>query len=122
MKKIKCEFLGPPIRGGWVCKLGYGGGRTWTDQCKACLRKGINKKEIVQAIAPRLIDAWKLNLMSEIQSFKTEEESRTGLGDIVERVAQPIAKAIDKFLGTNIKECGGCKKRKKFLNELFTFD
>jgi hypothetical protein len=42
-----------------------------------------------------------------------------GLGDVVEKVAQPIARSIDKLLGTNIKNCGGCTKRKNSLNERF---
>jgi hypothetical protein len=42
-----------------------------------------------------------------------------GLGDRVERIAQPIAKVIDKVAGTNIQECGGCKKRKEWLNNNF---
>jgi hypothetical protein len=122
MKNKKCEFLGPPIKGGWVCRLGYGGGRTWEGQCKLCLKKGINKKEIVRSIAPHLKDAWKLNLMNEIPSVKTEEENKKGLGDLVEKIAQPIAKKIDKLLGTNIRNCGGCKRRKNFLNRLLTLD
>ena len=40
------------------------------------------------------------------------------LGDAVEKVAQPIAGAIDKATGTQLKECGGCKKRKEWLNGL----
>lgn len=42
-----------------------------------------------------------------------------GLGDKVERIAQPIAKAIDRVAGTRIQECGGCKKRKEWLNKNF---
>jgi hypothetical protein len=42
-----------------------------------------------------------------------------GLGDKVERVAKPIAKVIDRVAGTNIQECGGCKKRKAWLNKHF---
>lgn len=42
------------------------------------------------------------------------------LGDRVERIAQPIAKAIDKVAGTNIQGCGACKKRKEWLNNLIT--
>ncbi len=42
-----------------------------------------------------------------------------GLGDRVERIAQPIAKAIDKVAGTKIQECGGCKKRRDALNKAF---
>lgn len=43
----------------------------------------------------------------------------TGLGDRVERIAQPIAKVIDTALGTDIQNCGGCQKRKQWLNERF---
>ncbi len=42
-----------------------------------------------------------------------------GLGDRVEKVAQPIAKVIDKIAGTNIQNCGACQKRKEYLNEKF---
>lgn len=39
-----------------------------------------------------------------------------GLGDLVAKVAQPIAKAIDAVAGTNVQGCGGCKKRQEALN------
>jgi|TARA_X000001382_G_scaffold95513_1_gene69927 hypothetical protein len=42
-----------------------------------------------------------------------------GLGDRVEKIAQPIAKIIDKFAGTNIQGCGACQKRKEYLNNIF---
>lgn len=41
-----------------------------------------------------------------------------GLGDAVAVVAQPIARVIDAMLGTNIKGCGGCKKRQAALNKI----
>lgn len=41
------------------------------------------------------------------------------LGDVVASAAQPIAGAIDKTLGTNIKGCGACARRRKKLNNLF---
>ena len=43
-------------------------------------------------------------------------------GDRVASVAQPIAGAIDKTLGTNIKGCGACAKRRDKLNNLFNKD
>jgi hypothetical protein len=43
-------------------------------------------------------------------------------GDRVASVAQPIAGAIDKTLGTNIKGCGACAKRREKLNNLFNKD
>lgn len=42
-----------------------------------------------------------------------------GLGDRVEKIAQPIAKAIDRIAGTNIQGCGACQKRKEYLNNKF---
>ena len=45
---------------------------------------------------------------------------KRGVGDQVERIAQPIAKVIDKALGTNIQGCGGCKRRRDYLNKRFS--
>tara|TARA_R110000772_G_scaffold49854_2_gene114825 strand:+ start:2282 stop:2464 length:183 start_codon:yes stop_codon:yes gene_type:complete len=45
--------------------------------------------------------------------------TKTGLGDRVHAIAQPIAGAIDKALGTNIKRCGACAKRREALNNMF---
>lgn len=52
---------------------------------------------------------------------KRPERKMEGLGDLVEKFAQPIAKAIDKVAGTNVQGCGGCKKRKQALNKLVPF-
>ena len=48
--------------------------------------------------------------------------TKTGLGDKVHAIAQPIAKAIDKTVGTNISKCGACAKRREKLNNLFNKD
>ncbi len=48
-------------------------------------------------------------------------ETMRGAGDLVEKFAQPIARTLDKVLGTNIQGCGGCKKRKEKLNEMLPF-
>lgn len=40
------------------------------------------------------------------------------LGDKVEKALEPIVKVIDDKLGTNIKGCSGCQKRKQWLNQL----
>lgn len=42
-----------------------------------------------------------------------------GVGDVVAKVAQPVANLIDKIFSTNIRECGGCKKRREKLNKMF---
>jgi hypothetical protein len=41
-----------------------------------------------------------------------------GLGDAVAMVAQPIARTIDRVVGTAIAKCGGCAKRQEALNRL----
>jgi len=46
-----------------------------------------------------------------------------GLGDIVEKLARPIAHTIDKLSGgrTHVSGCSGCKHRQEVLNELVPF-
>ena len=44
-----------------------------------------------------------------------------GLGDLIYKVANPIAKAIDSVAGTNVQGCGGCAKRREKLNQLMPF-
>jgi len=57
--------------------------------------------------------------LSEEQMSSLHNPRPTGLGDRVEKIAQPIAKIIDKVAGTNIQGCGACKKRKEYLNKKF---
>ena len=57
-------------------------------------------------------------VLSEEQIASLRDKKPLGLGDQVEKIAQPIAKAIDKVAGTNIQGCGGCQKRKEWLNRL----
>jgi hypothetical protein len=45
-----------------------------------------------------------------------------GLGDAVEVVAKPIARAIDRVAGTNIRNCSACAKRREALNKAVPFD
>ena len=48
-------------------------------------------------------------------------EGTRGLGDLVHTVAQPIAWAIDKILGTNVQGCWSCSGRRQALNEAVPF-
>jgi len=43
------------------------------------------------------------------------------LGTKVERVAQPIARAIDTIAGTKISKCAGCNQMKERLNTGMSF-
>ena len=45
-----------------------------------------------------------------------EGQAHPKLGDKIERIAKPIAQAIDKVARTKIAGCGGCKKMKERLN------
>lgn len=47
-----------------------------------------------------------------------EIRPRRGLGDAVAVVAQPIARAVDAVLGTDLENCGGCRRRRAALNAL----
>jgi hypothetical protein len=50
-----------------------------------------------------------------------EASDVSGLGDVVAYVAQPIARAIDRVLKTNVAGCGGCKARQTWLNKAVPF-
>lgn len=55
---------------------------------------------------------------NEFQALAERFKRTTGLGDLVHRIAQPIARAIDSTLGTDIEHCGGCAKRRERLNSI----
>lgn len=66
---------------------------------------------------------WKVKIKNKKTTrVSGDVASKLQLGDIVHSVAQPIAGAIDKTLGTNIKGCGACAKRRDKLNNLFNKD
>lgn len=58
-------------------------------------------------------------VLTDAQKASLRSDKPKGLGDRVEKVAQPIAKVIDRIAGTNIQGCGGCQKRKEYLNKHF---
>lgn len=45
-----------------------------------------------------------------------------GLGDVVERVAKPVARLIDRVAGTDIEHCTGCAARREMLNRAVPFE
>ena len=44
-----------------------------------------------------------------------------GVGDLIHKVANPVAKVIDFVAGTNVQGCGGCAKRRENLNKMMPF-
>ena len=53
------------------------------------------------------------------KSPRNQPSKSAGLGDRIEKLAQPIARVIDKVAGTRIQGCGACQKRKEYLNKKF---
>ena len=58
---------------------------------------------------------------SIIQKALIKRIKKKGLGDIIEGIAKPIAKVVDVVAGTDLENCGACKKRKIYLNTKFPF-
>ncbi len=79
---------------------------------------GRNNKETANAMKLNPREAWKMNSYSPSELDAAINKIH-GAGDLIYNIAQPIAKTIDRILGTNIKECNGCKRRRKKLNQLF---
>lgn len=44
-----------------------------------------------------------------------------GAGDLVAKIAEPIARASDRILKTNLQGCSACKKRRAKLNKMVPF-
>lgn len=113
MEKINnCQYLGEKLEAGWECKLGYWEGSTGRRYCELCRLHKRDNLEYHQKFKEDPLIWWK--------NFDGSIKPINGLGDMVHRVAQPIAKTIDKIFKTDIENCGGCKKRREFLNKAFS--
>jgi hypothetical protein len=116
MEKINdCQFLGEQLEVGWECKLGYWNGKTSKRYCELCQLHKRDNLEYHQRFIEGRPNIWWENFDGSLKPVR-------GVGDIVYNIAQPIAKTIDLVLGTNIKGCGGCKKRRELLNKAFPLD
>lgn len=70
-------------------------------------------------IASGIIDGDAVLLTTEAYlSLRAKYHRGFGLGDAVAAIAQPIAGVLDRVLGTNIKRCGACTKRREALNRI----
>ena len=45
----------------------------------------------------------------------------SGLGDLVEKLAKPVARLIDLTTGTKLAGCQSCQQRREKLNQLVPF-
>ncbi len=50
-----------------------------------------------------------------------QDKKLRGAGDAVALVAKPVARALDRVLGTRLAKCGECKSRQEWLNEMMPF-
>lgn len=94
------------------------------DDCKATRPSGYAEALLAAGTVNEgylLIDHDKLE---EIVRKFTPNRIKTvkGLGDLIHKVANPIAKAIDTVAGTNVQGCGGCAKRREKLNQMVPFN
>lgn len=48
-------------------------------------------------------------------------EIKPGAGDLIAKVAKPIARQIDRVFGTRLRDCESCEERRQWLNEHFGF-
>lgn len=96
---MNCEFFSKKERP--HCSLGLYGGSPTAENCDNCFKLKQNNKQFVE-------------ILNNIQRQKIN-----GIGDIIHKITSPFAIAIDGTLGTNIQNCGGCKKRREALNKLF---
>ncbi len=79
------------------------------------LSKGQIRGEFLEVDPPIYLEFW-----NRYQRRDTAKSVK-GVGDIVAKLAQPIARSIDRVLGTDIEHCGGCQRRKEKLNKLMPF-
>lgn len=88
-------------------------------------------KELIQAVIvhrrnnglevdSKIVDAIHAYLCA-VNNNQSCAKGTRGLGDLVYAVAQPIAWAIDKTLGTNVQGCWSCSGRRQALNEAVPF-
>jgi hypothetical protein len=71
----------------------------------------------------KAVDGW-LQITPEAYQALTKKyspERLRGLGDTVALIAKPVARAIDKIVGTDLERCPACAQRRAKLNAAFPF-
>jgi len=53
---------------------------------------------------------------------KVSSKKYRGAGDLVARIAEPVAKVSDAVFKTNLKGCSSCQKRRDRLNQMIPFE
>lgn len=81
-------------------------------------RRGPDRTPCKDTVNCRICNLYEHDVRYKSLLSEPTPQKVAGLGDFVASVAQPIAGAIDKIFGTNVKNCGGCKGRQEVLNKL----
>jgi hypothetical protein len=84
------------------------------NSCKTPCANQKNKSFILDSCSSCPLDKPEWDIFGRCQNL----ESSIGLGDIVYKIANPIAQVIDSAIGTSIATCGGCAKRREALNKI----
>jgi hypothetical protein len=90
-----------------------------SDLEKAAELRGNRREEYLRECFARSMGDGHLRLFYENTYHEIRAKYPAGLGDIVERAAKPIARLMDKLMGTDLENCGGCEGRRQALNEMF---
>jgi hypothetical protein len=56
-----------------------------------------------------------------VECQRSGVDNKIGAGDLVAMVAQPVARTIDRVLGTKVASCASCKARREALNRAVRF-
>lgn len=75
-------------------------------KCGPRLKGGLNVADAA-ASCPATPPRW---------SAHTRDAVSIGLGDVVHAIAHPFAVVVDAVAGTDLKNCPGCRKRRKDCN------
>ncbi len=68
----------------------------------------------------KIVRFQKLGLPADRQAGMPPE-IKPGAGDLIAKVAKPIARQIDRVFGTRLRDCESCEERRQWLNEHFGF-
>ncbi|MDB6026306.1 MAG: hypothetical protein JWM68_2529 [Verrucomicrobiales bacterium] len=76
---------------------------------------------LLDVLSAGTVDGEMITFETRVYTALCQKYSPRGLGDVVANFAQPVARALDSVLGTNIQNCGGCKDRQETLNKIVPF-
>ena len=77
--------------------------------------------EITWPAYQRLVAQYGAPVSNWLTPHDNPRQPMRGVGDLVAQLAQPIARTIDRVVGTNLQNCNKCKQRQARLNAAVPF-